>query len=600
MKFRAVAVKRSCLVLSLALTACVGSGAVAAKPVPTDLAGQAALVAGDGDDATRGKAAAALLDQEAVRGRYIGVDALMITLRELDEPRRAALMGALVEGIERGLTTSDEARSYHYKDAGYLLLVDDEVVGKPLLGDAALRDSLSQALLAWAVGYFPTRAWYKGQRYDMTRLFQVLGTDAAAQVVPLIKGSREEAVAVLVAVGDAAARAKAAEFLVQLADEIAADQWRSAHLGQLLDANQRAGRSPTAEQIELQLRDEQTDALLGVLGSMRKFGGPAVVAYCSALAKDTAHPTRWRAGALSALQGHLTADNAAELFAIVNHDKTPASVMREAFRRLGELPRGTVASGLYALFGASDWRVRRLAAATLLKSSKVEHIDEFMAELASRVTGSFGIAEAITYGARLGELAGGDVRAALEKHMSSGAAPVRMSALAFEYSHGGQARIDGVASFEADPQPLAPCQGARCPHACVVAGEPKEVATIGDFARLCVRPRLERAALAARPVTAPEGDAPAGNASAVVAAMRGRFRGCYNTGVAVDRALAGSVTLNATLGASGEVIAVDASTGDGLDAIVPCLTAVVRAGVFAAPDEGRSRIISIPVTFVSQ
>ena len=89
------------------------------------------------------------------------------------------------------------------------------------------------------------------------------------------------------------------------------------------------------------------------------------------------------------------------------------------------------------------------------------------------------------------------------------------------------------------------------------------------------------------------------NASSVVARMKGRFRNCYNAGLKSDPEMAGSATLTARIGPSGEVTSVGGGASGGLSKIVPCLKSVVRGGGFAAP-EGGSAMISIPITFVKQ
>jgi len=90
-----------------------------------------------------------------------------------------------------------------------------------------------------------------------------------------------------------------------------------------------------------------------------------------------------------------------------------------------------------------------------------------------------------------------------------------------------------------------------------------------------------------------------GNASSVVARMRGRFRNCYQRGLNSNPEMAGSVSLVARIGPNGEVLSVGGGGGGGLGAIVPCLKAVVRGGGFSPPDSG-SAIISIPITFMKQ
>ncbi|MBI4703125.1 MAG: energy transducer TonB [Deltaproteobacteria bacterium] len=89
------------------------------------------------------------------------------------------------------------------------------------------------------------------------------------------------------------------------------------------------------------------------------------------------------------------------------------------------------------------------------------------------------------------------------------------------------------------------------------------------------------------------------NASAVVARMRGRFRRCYQQGLAQNPEMQGSVNLVARVGPNGEVLSVGGGGGGSLGGIVPCLKAVVAGAQFAPPDGGGATI-SIPISFVRQ
>jgi hypothetical protein len=88
------------------------------------------------------------------------------------------------------------------------------------------------------------------------------------------------------------------------------------------------------------------------------------------------------------------------------------------------------------------------------------------------------------------------------------------------------------------------------------------------------------------------------NASSVVARMKGRFRACYQTGLAANPDMQGQVTLVAKIGPNGEVMGVSGG-GGALGPIVGCLKAVVAGAQFAPPDGG-SATVAIPITFVKQ
>lgn len=89
------------------------------------------------------------------------------------------------------------------------------------------------------------------------------------------------------------------------------------------------------------------------------------------------------------------------------------------------------------------------------------------------------------------------------------------------------------------------------------------------------------------------------NASSVVARMKGRFRACYNGGLASNPEMQGSVMLVAKIGPNGGVQGVGGGGGP-LSPIVGCLKGVVASGGFSPPDNGVGATVSIPITFVLQ
>lgn len=109
-------------------------------------------------------------------------------------------------------------------------------------------------------------------------------------------------------------------------------------------------------------------------------------------------------------------------------------------------------------------------------------------------------------------------------------------------------------------------------------------------------------------VKGPTGDASVGgagvaggavaNASSVVARMKGRFRSCYQAGLASNPEMSGSVVLVATIGPNGEVQSVSGGGGS-LGPIIGCLKGVVQSAAFSPPDGGKA-VVSIPITFVKQ
>jgi hypothetical protein len=212
-----------------------------------------------------------------------------------------------------------------------------------------------------------------------------------------------------------------------------------------------------------------------------------------------------RTAALASLEGRLDRSAPEDIKRILDIAKSdaPDSVLDLAFRRAGEMPREQVVDKLYEIFKGDKWKVRRAAAATVLKMSTLKHVDEFMSKLPPDGK-NFAMAEAITYGALIGELKEGNVVEALKKHLTAGPGVVRTTALSYYLTLANKTQIDDVKPLESDSTSAPSCDvEPDCKWACEVAKEgakdPKEreqkdIKTVGDFVKYCVEPAmLERA-----------------------------------------------------------------------------------------------------------
>lgn len=89
------------------------------------------------------------------------------------------------------------------------------------------------------------------------------------------------------------------------------------------------------------------------------------------------------------------------------------------------------------------------------------------------------------------------------------------------------------------------------------------------------------------------------NTPAVVAGMRAGFRRCYAQGLKEDASIEGSLTVEASVGANGEVTASKVTRMKGLSATVAsCIEGVVSSRRFDPP-EGGGATVAIPVTFAA-
>jgi hypothetical protein len=178
---------------------------------------------------------------------------------------------------------------------------------------------------------------------------------------------------------------------------------------------------------------------------------------------------------------------------------------------VGELPRKQVAPALYGLFSNRNWKVRWVAAELVLKMSEAIHLDEFMNKLGA--VREMAITEPIRYGKLIAALPGAPApRDVIGKYAQRGRpTPVRLTALAYYLDQGTQDQLATLEGYMSDGSRVPGCaRGAEgCEWRCEVssAGQQvaKDVTTVADFVRYCVKPAiLERLGAGA---ATPEGGA---------------------------------------------------------------------------------------------
>jgi hypothetical protein len=380
-----------------------------------------------------------------------------------------------------------------------------------LISDQGLRDQLIAALTTWAMADFERRLEDKNQEFGMEQMLRFIGSSSVVELPKLMdKDSRNlSKMSDLVAkIADKHTREAASTRLVAIVKHVSSAAWRTERLPELKEANRKAGFAPTEAQLEKQLADFQNESVTRVYASMKQVGGSAVVAYCLDIAKDGKEDKARRQTALAALEGHIDRKNdkhIESLFEIAKSD-APAEVIDQAFRRIRELPRDKAIDKLYEFFSSKDWKVRRLAAATVLNMSTTAHVGEFLENLGAKAK-NFNLPEAITYGAYLASLKEGEVKQgetlvsikaldAVKPLMSTGPAISRMAAISYYYERGNKRMLAEIEGFTRDQSDTPKCdEEAGCDWTCLVGPEgkkePKEVKTVGDFVSYCIKPKME-------------------------------------------------------------------------------------------------------------
>ncbi len=407
---------------------------------------------------------------------------------------------------QKGQSPADP--SYPYKDAAYMILTYERA---QIISDPALKKQLTDALSAWAMADFERKLNDRSQMYGMEQLLRFIGPQAVVGLPPLMTKDTPNLrkMSQLVAkLGDKKTKEEASKQLVEIIKYVASDKWKKATTPKLKAANEKAGFSPNEKQFTKQLNDYQNESMVRVFASMKQVGGKAVVDYCLTLAANSKQPPARRQTALAALEGHIdrkSEKNIKRLFDIAKGKNTPPVVIdraaqvrvaQVAFRRIKEMPRDKVKNGLYAFFEIENWKIRRLAGATILAMSTVKHIDEFLDQLDKKATKNFNLAEAVTYGAHLGGLKEGSPLEKLKPRMAKGKAQSRLSALGYWYDFGIKKDMDQLKPFLEDKQKVPKCESdGGCDWICIIgkgkAQKKMEIKTVGDYVQYCLAPKVE-------------------------------------------------------------------------------------------------------------
>ncbi len=477
---------------------------------PTRL--KAVLLAPKYETPLRVEAALSLIRMKPRGGRTVGIEILADTLSEIPPEERAPILAGLIPAmvselkkppptVQAGQAAPPDP-TIAFKDAAYAILTYEKQV---LLADEALKASLKTALIDWAMADFERRLENRIQTYGMEQLLRYLGPEAVVGLPKLLtRDSRNlEKIAGLISdLGTDATKEAASAALVDVAKYVISDEWVKVKTPQLEEANKRSKLEPTADQFKAQLEQYQDEELMRVFGTLKRVGGRAAVDFCLDFAREPKHKKERRAASLAALELRLDPkkeEDMKRIFEIALSD-SPPEVLDLAFRRIGEMPREKVVDRLYEGFKSDKWKVRRASASIVLKMSTLKQLDEFMAKLPAKDVKGFGMPEAITYGAMIGDLKEGTHRELLAKFITDPSPAVRTTAISFYLTHGTAADSAALTALESDPMPVPVCDtDPDCKWACYVPKDPakpddkelKDLKSIGDYVKLCVHPAIK-------------------------------------------------------------------------------------------------------------
>lgn len=463
----------------------------------------------------RVEAALTLIRMKPRSGRRVGIQGsddqigLIQALAQMPPGPRNAIIGRLLPRLEEEMKRTPAPAppgqprldsSVPYKDAAFALLTFNSGA---LVPDEAQRARLRAGLAAWCSTNFAERLDDSTQLYGVEQMMRELKADGVRGLPALIEpgAPKIDRIAGLVAdFGDAQTRLAAGEKLVAVAKEVNSETWLKQKAPIVEQANKASKLNPSPEQFRQQLAQYQEEELLRIFTSMKKVGGKAVVSYLLGFAQDKAQKEKLRASAMAALQGNLDRNNPAHAevpLALAGAADTPDQLRDVALLRLGEFPRHMVVDKLYGLFKNENWKVRWVAAESVLKMSETAELSNFFTKLGQ--ADGFSITEPLRYGALISGMKGTPApRDIVDKYVASThPVIVRMSALGYYYEVGTKADLPKVERFTEDRTAAPKCkEGAKeCEWKCEVAvgggRETKDILTLGDFVTFCVKPAME-------------------------------------------------------------------------------------------------------------
>jgi hypothetical protein len=169
-----------------------------------------------------------------------------------------------------------------------------------------------------------------------------------------------------------------------------------------------------------------------------------------------------------------------------------------AFQRVGEMSRDQVVGKLYPLFGSKKWKVRWVAAGTVLRMSSTDQLGEFMSHLPAGAAG-MAMTEPLSYGQTIGQMSvrGPKPREAAIPFLKEGGLAAKLTALGFFYANGKASDLPVVQPLEnektavpknEDPEAKWQCE---VPKADGKENETKDIKDVGEFVRFCVMPAMK-------------------------------------------------------------------------------------------------------------
>ena len=376
----------------------------------------AVILADKYPDELRTRAALALVEME--RQDVDGVQELQRALQRLEPEKRAQIIDGMVTGLEammRGSNTAQpsgeegpSAQQVRAKDAAFLLIAQ---------APPATRARLTQAVIGWYVQDFNGRSL--AGNYSAEQVVRALGAPAASLLVDALNARLPQQALVklcelIAQLGDAAAKARAAQRLVAMEREMEGDQfveWIKATARDQLRQNTPGQAIDEARLTTIAALNRENFINDGALPSMKFLTSEAVVVerlleIAEGRSTD-AKITERRKRALMALEGAVGAPHMARLLdlALAAGENNPDAVRDYAFDRVGDIRSPEALPRLWPLVqNATEQRQRWRAAEMLLAIGGGAIVAEFFSKLPTAADTAYAPEELAGYAQRMAQM----------------------------------------------------------------------------------------------------------------------------------------------------------------------------------------------------
>jgi hypothetical protein len=369
----------------------------------------AVMLANKFDLQLRTYAALELVEME--RQDVDGVTEMQRAIQKLDPQTRVKVVEGLADGLielmkKPPATPSSDGTPPTYqvraKDAAFLLVMS---------ASPEVREKLTQSVVGWYTADFNGRSL--SGNFSAEQVVRGLGASAARSLVDALGARLPQQALIKLAeligqLGDAAARQRAGQRLVQIEHEMEGAPFLEWLKGQLVDQLKAAGQTPNPARVTQAAELNRENFISnGALPAMKYLADqPEVTTRLLEIAshKDPKLTDR-RTRALQALEGKVGPEHADQVLALALDGTNPVAVRDYAFDRVGDTRSPKALASMWPLLqNAEDQRLRWRAGELVLAIGGPGVLPEFFSKLPNAATVTYEPEELDGYAQRMAQM----------------------------------------------------------------------------------------------------------------------------------------------------------------------------------------------------